>query len=256
MLSKQKIKNIHSLSLKKNRDADGLFLAEGRKLVGDLLPHFPCAYLAATAEWYAQNPELAPLLPPDCDVVTEAELERLSLQQTPQQVVAVMQQRHTPATLAETASHELCLMLDGVQNPGNLGTIVRLADWFGLHHVFCSPACADIYSPKTVQATMGAIARVAIHYIDLPQALQSLPTQGAIPVYGTFLDGDTLYGQKLTPNGIIIMGNEGQGISPDIAPYVTRRLYIPSYPPGSDTSESLNVATATAIVCAEFRRSL
>ena len=222
-------------------------------MVGDLLPYFRCKYIAATDEWYNENKHLAPYIPTDADIVTENELHRLSLQQTPQQVIAVMQQRHDSVRLA---SRELCLMLDGVQNPGNLGTIIRLADWFGIHHVFCSPECADIFSPKTVQATMGAVARVRVHYTELPQALQSLPTGVDIPVYGTFLDGKSLYGQQLTTHGIIIMGNEGRGIGKDITPHITRRLHIPSYPQDSTTSESLNVAVATAIVCAEFRRNL
>ena len=232
-----------------------MFLAEGRKLVADLLPHFRCQYLAATAEWYRENRQFARLLPADADTVTAEELQRLSLQQTPQQVIAVMQQRHETVCLADIASRELCLMLDGVQNPGNLGTIVRLADWFGIRHIFCSPACADIYSPKTIQATMGAIARVSLHYQNLLSVLQTLPPEAAIPVYGTFLDGDTLYGHPLAAHGILIMGNEGRGISPDLVPHITSRLFIPNYPPGRATSESLNVAVATAIVCAEFRRS-
>jgi len=255
VITKRKIQYIRSLSLKKNRDADGVFLAEGRKLVADLLPHFRCQYIAATAEWYEANRHFTPLLPPEADTVTESELQRLSLQQTPQQVIAVMQQRHESVQLAGISSRELCLMLDGVQNPGNLGTIVRLADWFGIRHIFCSPACADIYSPKTVQATMGALARVNLHYLALAPVLQALSPTAGIPIYGTFLDGETLYGTQLSCHGIIIMGNEGRGISPDIVPYITRRLHIPSYPPGSATSESLNVAVATAIVCAEFRRS-
>lgn len=255
MITKRKIQYIRSLSLKKNRDADNVFLAEGRKLVADLLPYFRCQYLAATAEWYEENQQFAHQLPPDADTVTADELQRLSLQQTPQQVIAVMQQRHESVRLADIAKSELCLMLDGVQNPGNLGTIVRLADWFGIRHIFCSPACADIYSPKTIQATMGAIARVSLHYQDLVPLLQTLSPEAAIPVYGTFLDGDTLYGHPLTTHGILIMGNEGRGICPDLIPHITSRLYIPNYPPGRTTSESLNVAVATAIVCAEFRRN-
>ena len=237
-----------------------MFLAEGRKLVADLLPHFRCQYLAATAEWYRENRQFARLLPADADTVTAEELQRLSLQQTPQQVIAVMQQRHETVCLADIASRELCLMLDGVQNPGNLGTIVRLADWFGIRHIFCSPDTADIFNPKAIQATMGAIARVQVHYIDLARELSSLPPEGemegagAIPVYGTFLDGDNIYNRPLTRHGIIIMGNEGNGISTGVSRLVSSRLRIPSYPPERETVESLNVAIATAIVCAEFRR--
>ena len=146
----------------------------------------------------------------------------------------------------------MCLVLDDVQNPGNLGTIVRLADWFGIEHIFCSKGCADIYNPKTVQATMGGIARVQVHEADLPELLSRLDKD--IPVYGTFLDGENMYGKELENRGLIVMGNEGKGVSKEVEAFVTERLYIPNYPEGRETSESLNVAIATAIVCAEFRR--
>ena len=256
MLSKSKIKYIHSLALKKNRRADSVFVAEGWKLVGDLLPCFTCRYLAATEEWYAAHPQFVPYFPADHDLVSEEELQRASLQENPQQVLAIFDQVQDDTPLAEVAPHELCLMLDGVQNPGNLGTIVRLADWFGIRHVYCSPDCADIYNPKTVQATMGALARVFLHYGELPAALERLKDVAAapVPVYGTFLDGENLYGKSLRPHGVLVMGNEGNGISLQVARYVSERLFIPNYPPGRATSESLNVAIATAVVCAEFRR--
>lgn len=131
-----------------------------------------------------------------------------------------------------------------------MGTIVRLADWFGIRHVFCSLDCADIFNPKATQATMGALARVEVHYINLASEL----SKASVPVYGTFLDGDNIYQQTLSPHGIIVMGNEGKGISQEIERLVTHRLYIPHYPAESQTVESLNVAIATAITCAEFRR--
>ena len=247
-LSKNKIKYIHSLELKKNRKAEHVFLAEGPKLVGDLLGHFPCRFLAGTAEWFSSAPSIQA---EEMVEVTEEELARASLLKTPQQVLGVFGQRDEamdPAIL----SHSLCLALDGVQDPGNLGTIVRLADWFGIEHIFCSPNTADVYNPKTVQATMGALARVQVHYIALADFLQSLPAD--IPVYGTFLDGKNIYTQPLSAHGIIVMGNEGNGICPAVSQHINRRLYIPSYPPSRSTSESLNVAIATAVVCAEFRR--
>jgi TrmH family RNA methyltransferase len=146
--------------------------------------------------------------------------------------------------------NELVLMLDGVQDPGNLGTIARIADWFGIRNILCSAETADIYNPKAVQATMGALARVKFHYTDLLQLL----SQYDGPVYGTFLDGENIYGQELSENGIIVMGNEGKGISQGVGEMINRRLYIPNYPIGTQTTESLNVAIATSIVCAEFRR--
>ena len=142
--------------------------------------------------------------------------------------------------------------LDGVQDPGNLGTIVRIADWWGIDHVVCSHDTADVFAPKVVQATMGAIARVKVSYVDLPQWLESLPNK--VAVCGTFLDGDNIYAAPLPHSGILVMGNEGKGISADVEALVNRRLLIPSFPAHRPTSESLNVAIATAVAVAEFRR--
>lgn len=255
VISKNKIKYIRSLDMKKNRKVSGMFVAEGHKLVGELLGHFGCTYIAATQEWLAENDEL--LRQPhmdrvEIDEVSDDELQRASLQEHPQQVLAIFRQRDEATDINTVARENLCLMLDDVQNPGNLGTIVRLADWFGIEHIFCSKGCADIYNPKTVQATMGGMARVSVHYVDLAETLASLSTD--IPVYGTFLDGDNIYEKTLLGHGIIIMGNEGNGVSDAVASHVNERLYIPNYPQGRDTSESLNVAIATAIICAEFRR--
>lgn len=247
-LSKNKIKYIHSLELKKNRKADHVFLAEGPKLVGDLLGHFPCRYLAGTAEWFSSAPSIQA---DEAEQVTEEELARASLLKTPQQVLAVFGWEDECAN-PNILSHSLCLALDGVQDPGNLGTIVRLADWFGIEHIFCSPDTVDIYNPKAIQATMGGIARVRLHYTSLSQLINSLDKN--VPVYGTFLDGENMYMKPLPTNGLIVMGNEGKGISNEISALINHRLYIPNYPAGRDTSESLNVAIATAIVCSEFRR--
>ncbi len=255
MISKNRLKYVRSLEMKKYRKAEGVFVAEGHKLVGDLLDVFECKYLAATSEWLSANAAWV-----DCqrrsgvevDEVTDEELKRASFQETPQQVLAVFKQLTYEVDVNEVARKQLCLVLDDVQNPGNLGTIVRLADWFGIEHIFCSKGCADIYNPKTVQATMGGIARVQVHEADLPELLSRLDKD--IPVYGTFLDGENIYGKELENRGLIVMGNEGKGVSKEVAAFVTERLYIPNYPEGRETSESLNVAIATAIVCAEFRR--
>ena len=147
----------------------------------------------------------------------------------------------------------LTLALDDVQNPGNLGTIVRLADWFGIGDVVCSEATADCFNPKVVQATMGAILRVRVHYCDLEAYLAAERAAGT-PIYGTFLEGDDIYRTQLTPTGIVLMGNEGRGVTPACAAQVTRKLFIPPYPAERHATESLNVAMATGIVCAEFRR--
>ena len=241
--------------MKKYRKAEGVFVAEGHKLVGDLLDAFECKYLAATSEWLSANAawvDRQRRSGVEVDEVTDEELKRASFQETPQQVLAVFKQLTYEVDVNEVARKQLCLVLDDVQNPGNLGTIVRLADWFGIEHIFCSKGCADIYNPKTVQATMGGIARVRVHEADLPELLSRLDKD--IPVYGTFLDGENMYGKELENRGLIVMGNEGKGVSKEVAAFVTERLYIPNYPEGRETSESLNVAIATAIVCAEFRR--
>ncbi len=255
MISKNRLKYVRSLEMKKYRKAEGVFVAEGHKLVGDLLDVFECKYLAATSEWLSANAAWVDRQRQsgvEVDEVTDEELKRASFQETPQQVLAVFKQLTYEVDVNEVARKQLCLVLDDVQNPGNLGTIVRLADWFGIEHIFCSKGCADIYNPKTVQATMGGIARVRVHEADLSELLSRLDKD--IPVYGTFLDGENIYGKELENRGLIVMGNEGKGVSKEVAAFVTERLYIPNYPEGRETSESLNVAIATAIVCAEFRR--
>lgn len=249
MLSKNKIKYIRSLELKKNRKEEKVFVAEGHKLVGDLMGHFPCRLLVGTAGWFSSHP--------DCHAdemieVEQEELSRASLQKTPQEVLAIFEQPVYESD-SKVISESLCLALDNVQDPGNLGTIVRLADWFGIEDIFCSAGTVDIFNPKTVQATMGAIARVRVHYCDLPELISSLK---GIPVYGTFLNGNVIYSETLSANGLIVMGNEGNGVSTEVEALINKRLYIPNYPHERETSESLNVAIATAVVCAEFRRRL
>ena len=249
MLSKNDIKNIKSLEHKKFRTEKGLFIAEGHKTVLELTGKFSCALLAATQDWLDCHRNI----PAErIESVTTDELKRASLLQSPQDVLAVFRIPKSEIKMSDTAQNNLVLALDDVQDPGNLGTIIRLADWFGIKDVFCSKGTADIYNPKAVQATMGALARVRVHYTDLKQSIKELPE--SVPVYGTFLDGEIIYDTKLSANGVIIMGNEGNGITPEIKQSVTHKLYIPNWPKGAPTSESLNVAIATAIVCSEFRR--
>ena len=248
MLSKNKIKYIRSLEQKKYRKEEKAFLAEGHKLVGDLSGHFECRLVAATSTWLESHPDIKA---DEIVEVSEEELKKASLLKTPQDVLAVFRIPETDPGTRDIAG-SLCLALDDVQDPGNLGTILRTADWFGIRHVFCSIGTADAYNPKTVQATMGAIARVRLHYLSLAETLQQ--TECDYPIYGTLLEGKNIYERDLKNNGLIIMGNEGKGLSPEIRRLVTDSLYIPSYPTDRPTSESLNVAIATAIVCAEFRR--
>lgn len=247
MISKATIKKIHALDMRKFRRNERLFVAEGPKLVDELCATMKPFYIAALPEWISENAKI--VSGTEYDIVTPDELQRASLQKNPQQVIALFPiPEHRFCT--EQLKNELVLMLDGVQDPGNLGTIARIADWFGIRNILCSAETADIYNPKAVQATMGALARVKFHYTDLIQLL----SQYDGPVYGTFLDGENIYGQELSENGIIVMGNEGKGISQGVGEMINRRLYIPNYPIGTQTTESLNVAIATSIVCAEFRR--
>ena len=247
MISKATIKKIHALDMRKFRRNERLFVAEGPKLVDELCATMKPVYIAALPEWISENAKI--ISGTEYDIVTPDELQRASLQKNPQQVIALFPiPEHRFCT--EQLKNELVLMLDGVQDPGNLGTIARIADWFGIKNIICSAETADIYNPKAVQATMGALARVKFHYTDLLQLL----SQYDGPVYGTFLDGENIYGQELSENGIIVMGNEGKGISQGVGEMINRRLYIPNYPIGTQTTESLNVAIATSIVCAEFRR--
>ena len=253
MLSKNKQKLIRSLDRKKNRDAEGLFLAEGPKLVTELLAHFRCRLLVGEPTVLSKVPSEANAVAERVEVTAE-ELARVSLQRAPQGVLAVFEKPQPVAaqSLLPVAGRSLCLALDGVQDPGNVGTIVRIADWWGIEHVICSQDTADVFAPKTVQSTMGALGRVGVHYTDLPAWLDELPA--GTPVYGTLLDGDNLYDSELTLHGIIVMGNEGNGLSSAVRERVSHRLLIPSFPPDRPTSESLNVAVATAVTCAEFRR--
>ena len=195
MISKNKIKYVRSLEMKKYRKAEGVFVAEGHKLVGDLLKVFDCKYLVATRDWLENNASLIRMRDVEIDEGTEEELKRVSFLESPQQVLAVFRQPVYEVDVNEVARLNLCLVLDGVQNPGNLGTIVRLADWFGIEHIFCSQGCADIYSPKTVQATMGGLAHVQVHYVDLPELMNGLNAD--VPVYGTFLAGENIYDKPL-----------------------------------------------------------
>ena len=254
-ISKNQIKFIRQLEQKKFRRREGLFVAEGTKVVGDLLAHYQPHTVFATDDWLkghaSENCHLSSVI----TEVTDEELRRLSFLQHPQQVLALFP-IPLPTDIPLTSylsplTSNLSLALDGIQDPGNLGTIIRIADWFGIEQIICSEDTVDAWNPKVVQATMGSIARVNIIYNNLLEFLDTLPAD--YPVYGTLLDGDNIYTQPLTPHGLIVMGNEGNGISPEIRQKVNRRLFIPSYRT-DDTAESLNVAIATAVTCAEFRR--
>ena len=348
-LSKNKIKLISSLKLKKYRDELSLFVAEGPKLVSDLLKCFSPKIIVSTQAWLDENspsaeeiivvssaddlksvtqlsspsPVLAVFYKKECSFISNS--VQASSKKSPNSIPAesVPQEFNSPSSLSpnnncgfasnpitnitnplstvsrnqkevlnssnhseyftnplspvsrhqeevlNSSNHSeyftnplspdffkekrLILAIDSVQDPGNLGTIIRIADWFGINDIVCSETTVDVYNFKTIQATMGALCNVNIHYINLKDFC-AIAASYNWPLYGTFLDGEVIYNAKLTDFGVIIMGNEGNGISSDIADLVSNRLYIPDYPLGKSYSESLNVAVATSIVCNEFRR--
>ncbi len=249
MLSKNKIKFLNSLQNKKYRKQHQCFIAEGIKIVEELLhSSLICKEIYATAEWKENHPEIGK----NYTEISEKELKAISQLQTPNQVLAVFK---IPALSSwkSASKNELILALDKINDPGNLGTIMRIADWFGIEHVICSPESVDAFNPKTVQATMGAIARIKVHYTAFTVLLE-WANEKNIQVYGTYLKGKDIFKENLQKPAVIVMGSESHGISEELEGLIPNRLTIPSYPPGIITSESLNISTATAIVCAEFRR--
>ena len=249
MISRNLAKYIHSLELKKNRKKEKAFVAEGGKIVEELLPHFQPLVILGLSSWMDAQ-AWDSISPCERYTVTYEELERVSFLQHPQQVIAVFALPDEAASF-EIANNQLYLALDGVQDPGNMGTIIRIADWYGIKTIICSETTADAYNPKVVQASMGSIARVRMIYTPLQPFLSSLPQH--YPVYGTLLHGENIYTTQLTKHGIIVMGNEGNGIGKETQQHITRSLTIPRFN-ADEGPESLNVAIATAIVCSEFRR--
>lgn len=240
MITRAEILAIKALATKQGREEQGAFIAEGEKLVGEIRNSS-----LRIRKIYQTKPVFA-----DAEMVSEKEMERISQLKTANSVLAVVEIPKAKIGSVKPDSN-LILALDRVQNPGNLGTIIRLADWFGISDIVCSEDSADCFNPKVVQATMGAILRVRVHYTNLAKWLGE---QHGAKVYGTFLEGENIYSAKLDKSGIIVMGNEGQGISTEVAATVSHKLLIPPYPADRCGSESLNVAVATAVICSEFRR--
>lgn len=253
MLSKQITKIIQNLEKKKFREKYNLFKIEGEKLVAELL-RSPLAVHAIIAypEWIQANGHLlgkTQVLETD-----EKGMKAISNFQSLPHVMALAEIPNHPYRPDEVAG-TLSLVLNGIQDPGNLGTILRIADWFGVSHLLCDRDCASIYNPKCVQASMGAIFRVHAYYLDLPETIRQLKAKG-MPVFGTFLDGENIYTSPLPSQGLIIMGNEGKGIAEDIGKLADFRLTIPNFTPAGASSESLNVGVATGIILSEFKRRI
>lgn len=250
-LTKNIYRTVRSLDERKTRRKESAFKAEGTKCVLDTLGHFRLRHLFATFEWLENHSQDIKRYCQDDEIikVTRNDLSRMSSLSTPSEVIAVYELPEQSFD-ASSLSGKLILALDTIQDPGNLGTIIRVADWFGVHDILCSQETADCFSPKVIQSTMGSISRVRLYYGNLPDMIR---TVDADHVYGTFLDGESISDVQLSDRGIIVIGNEGKGISPEVASTVTARLLIPSYPEGQETGESLNAAIATAITLAKFR---
>lgn len=240
MISKNKIKSIQALRLKKNRDSSQLFVLEGEKMVQEIILQAPeqlvCIYHTTDFK-FPKNENLV-----ERELISEQELKQISSLQTPNKCLAVVRFLNF-----QKNDSDFFLALDGVQDPGNMGTILRLADWFGIQTLFCSQETVDVYNPKVVQASMGAILRVAVEYVDLKTKFESLN----LPVYGALLEGKNVYHEKLTRKGILLLGNEGKGISPELQKSITHPIHIPRF----GQAESLNVAVATGILISEFFRN-
>lgn len=233
-MTKAEISSIRTLHSKDGRAEHGLFICEGVKLV-DEIRH---SSLVVRKLYSTQERG-------GCERITTTEMSRMSALKTPTEILALVEiPRH------QVKEQGLNLVLDGVQDPGNMGTIIRIADWFGIRDIYCSKSSADCFNPKVVQATMGAISRVRVHYTDLVRLLEA----NTVPIYGTFLEGANIYDSELQSEGYIVMGSEGRGVSAEVAALVNRKLFIPPFATADSTVESLNVAVATAIVCSEFRR--
>jgi TrmH family RNA methyltransferase len=239
LISKSQIKLITGLQQKKYRDKSGLFVAEGPKVINELINAGLNLYLLFATEAIGS-------LAPDPELITHKELQKISFLKTPNTALAVFK---IPKEQSIQESGML-LALDAVRDPGNLGTIIRLCDWFGIKQLVCSNDTADCYNPKVIQATMGSIARVQVNYTVLEEFLDS----AVLPIYGAVMDGDTVYSKQLPSEGILVMGNEANGISSKVARHLDHRITIPGFGDNQAT-ESLNVATATAILLSEFRRT-
>lgn len=255
MLTRRQIQFTSSLQQKKFRKEYGCFIAEGDTLIVELLQSrllFHSIY--ATREWMQKHKTLLAKRNIMVFEAGETELSRISTMKTPNLALAVVH-IPTPSFDPATASDQIVLMLDNVNDPGNLGTIIRTADWFGIIHVICSPGTVDLFNPKAVKATMGSIARVHVHYLDLNETLGKLGPE--IPVYGSLLGGEPITETALTKNGVIVIGNEAHGISPGLLSRITHPVLIPAFisdGAGVTRPESLNAAVTAAILCWEFKK--
>ncbi len=253
MLTNAKIKQIRSLKQKKFREKHDQYLIQGEKIVSDAIAsgEIPVLIVAVPGliekhvEWAEKT---------SVEAASDKQLDQMSSLKNAPDVLAVMPMKSGKPDEDRLAG-ELCIGLDCIQDPGNMGAILRIADWFGINDVLCSEDTADVFNPKVVQASMGALFRVRVHYVNLEESIRRLRSRGEYPVYGTFMDGESVYGINPVNRGMLLMGNEGKGISPELTVHCSHKLAIPPFPRQRNAMESLNIAVAAGIFCSEFRRN-
>ena len=252
MISKNSIKLIKSLDLKKIRVKENLFLVEGDKNVSEVLDSkFKVEKLFVTNNFLLDNKSKLKNIAQVTEVTRE-DINRASLLKSPQNSIALCE-LPPEKNLPEKMDSTLWIYLDEIQDPGNLGTIIRICDWFGVENLFCSLKTADLYNPKVIQASMGSFCRVEVFYTPF-NTVAGLAAKSGIPVYGAFLEGENIYTEKLPKRALLVMGNEGNGISPDIEAKIEKKIKIAEFNQNLKSAESLNVSVATAIICSEFKR--
>ncbi|MDX8338707.1 RNA methyltransferase [Draconibacterium sp. IB214405] len=253
MIGKSTIKLINSLALKKYRSKEKLFLIEGDKMVKEALDSdLNIEHLIVTSQFLARY-DIEQTNAVRHTEVDERELKKMSLLQHPQNSLAICELPEKPEFPA-TLPDGLSVYLDGIQDPGNMGTIVRICDWYGIKHIFCSPDSVDLYNPKVIQASMGSFNRVTLFECEFPE-LFALAQKSNTPCFGAFMNGENIYQQQLPQQAVLVMGNEGNGIRESVEKLITNKLSIPNFSENNVKAESLNVSVATAIICSEFKRS-
>ena len=251
MVSSSEIKFIKSLGIKKYRQEYGLFVVEGEKVVGELLES------DFTVRDLVSIEESAGLIKYDkCRVITDKQLERLSFFKTPNKVLAVVEIPKNKYNIEQFLSQDklLLLGLDNINDPGNMGTIIRIANWFGIENIVCSPESVDCYSPKVVQSSMGSLFRVNIYYDDLARAINNIKKSGEVYIYSSNIDGISIYETPIQNRAMLLLGNESHGIRNEISALADYKIKLPSFPAGNSSMESLNVGVAAGVLCAEFRK--
>lgn len=246
MLSKSQISLLKSLQLKKSRAENGVFLVEGYKSVSEFInSSYHVETVFYSSSFASKLPKISNKI--NFQEISASDLEKISSLKTPQEVIGLIKIPKTVTLEHSLLRQKFSLVLDGVQDPGNMGTIVRTADWFGIEHIICSEDTVDVYNPKVVQATMGSLARINVHYVPLTDTINKLK----LPVFGALLKGQNIYNTNFGNEGLVVMGNEGNGIRPEIQQLITTAVTIPRV----GKAESLNVAMATTIFCSEMRRN-